>query len=216
MERSGTATPAYLTQPETAELLRCSTSKVSQLRFSGKLAYIPGRPVLIEESDIRQYLDSYRCDAIPHKSQIAAREAAARTTSTEVTVALSESPAHAMHSMEYTYVPKRSLRLTLFTIPEAAIELGLSQKQLRRRMKHRNISYIPGRPVMFEQSDIDGYRNRLAAIARAKLPPEPGSPEALAAQRADTRRWLAMTILKDRWRAENKRMKLAAQTLDQS
>lgn len=42
---------------EVAEILRCSTEKVKRLRLSGKLAYQPGRPVLIDEADLLAYLD---------------------------------------------------------------------------------------------------------------------------------------------------------------
>ncbi len=49
-------TMRYLTQPEVADILRCSTSKITRLRLSGQLSYIPGRPVLISESDLNDYL----------------------------------------------------------------------------------------------------------------------------------------------------------------
>ena len=49
-------TPVFLTEPEVAERLRCSTSKIKRLRFAGKLAYIPGRPVLVDEADLEMYL----------------------------------------------------------------------------------------------------------------------------------------------------------------
>ncbi|ESX21412.1 helix-turn-helix domain-containing protein [Mesorhizobium sp. LSJC264A00] len=42
-----------LTQDEVAKRLRCSTQKVKRLRISGQMAYIPGRPVLIEEADLK-------------------------------------------------------------------------------------------------------------------------------------------------------------------
>lgn len=49
-----------LTEAEVAERLRCSTSKVKRLRLSGKLAYLPGRPVLVDEADLAAYLDSVK------------------------------------------------------------------------------------------------------------------------------------------------------------
>nr|RAV97908.1 DNA-binding protein [Aerococcus urinae] len=49
-----------LTEPEVAERLRCSREKVKRLRLSGKLAYIPGRPLLVDEVDLAAYLASIR------------------------------------------------------------------------------------------------------------------------------------------------------------
>ncbi|OQP84615.1 DNA-binding protein [Rhizobium rhizosphaerae] len=46
-----------LTEPEAAQILQCSTSKIKRLRFAGKLAYVPGRPVLIDEKDLAAYID---------------------------------------------------------------------------------------------------------------------------------------------------------------
>jgi len=54
---------SFLTEPEVAEILGCSTSKVKRLRFGGELRYVGGRPVLISKADLDRY--------------IAAREAAA-------------------------------------------------------------------------------------------------------------------------------------------
>lgn len=47
----------FRTEPEVADILRCSTSKVKRLRLSGALPYIPGRPVLIAEEDLAEYLE---------------------------------------------------------------------------------------------------------------------------------------------------------------
>ncbi|TPI64275.1 helix-turn-helix domain-containing protein [Mesorhizobium sp. B3-1-3] len=54
-----------LTQDEAAAILRCSASKVKRLRITGRLAYLPGRPVLIEESDLEAYMESVRRAAKP-------------------------------------------------------------------------------------------------------------------------------------------------------
>ncbi|RWA81457.1 MAG: DNA-binding protein [Mesorhizobium sp.] len=54
-----------LTQAEVAERLRCSEQKVKRLRKSKELAYIPGRPVLIDEHDLIQYLERNKCPALP-------------------------------------------------------------------------------------------------------------------------------------------------------
>ena len=45
-----------LTEPETAERLRCSTSKIKRLRKAGVLPFIPGRPVLIDSVVLNAYL----------------------------------------------------------------------------------------------------------------------------------------------------------------
>lgn len=43
---------AILTEAEAAERLGCSVSKLKKLRYAGRLAFIPGRPVLILERDL--------------------------------------------------------------------------------------------------------------------------------------------------------------------
>lgn len=50
----------YLLEKEVAELLRCSKSRVKQLRLSGKLPYIEGRPVLVDRKDLRQFIDDLK------------------------------------------------------------------------------------------------------------------------------------------------------------
>ena len=45
-----------LLESEVAQMLRCSTSKVKRLRLSGKLPFIPGRPVLIKQDDVDEYI----------------------------------------------------------------------------------------------------------------------------------------------------------------
>lgn len=52
-----------LTEPEVAEMLRCSTTKIKRLRLDGKLTYLPGRPVLIERQAVRDYLERVRVPA---------------------------------------------------------------------------------------------------------------------------------------------------------
>jgi hypothetical protein len=49
-----------LTEREVAERLRCAKTKVKRLRLSGRLVYIPGRPPLIDERDLKEYIDSVR------------------------------------------------------------------------------------------------------------------------------------------------------------
>ena len=53
-------TPKLLTEPEAAEILRCSPYTVARLRKAGKLPYIPGRPVLIDEADLLVYIESVK------------------------------------------------------------------------------------------------------------------------------------------------------------
>jgi excisionase family DNA binding protein len=64
----------YLTEREVAERMRCSTSKVKRLRFTGGLPYIPGRPVLISEADLEEFLNArkLRLDApkLPEKAPV--------------------------------------------------------------------------------------------------------------------------------------------------
>lgn len=45
-----------LTESEVAERLQCSVSKIKRLRLSGQLPYLPGRPVLVDEKDLDQYV----------------------------------------------------------------------------------------------------------------------------------------------------------------
>lgn len=54
------ARDVLLTMEEVAQRLRCSASKVRHLKDAGKLAYIPGRPVYILESDLNDYLERVR------------------------------------------------------------------------------------------------------------------------------------------------------------
>ncbi|WP_072346564.1 helix-turn-helix domain-containing protein [Devosia enhydra] len=49
-----------LLEREVAEILRCSTSTVKRLRFSGALRYLVGRPVRIWRQDLDAYLRSAR------------------------------------------------------------------------------------------------------------------------------------------------------------
>ncbi|MGE7469764.1 helix-turn-helix domain-containing protein [Bosea sp. NPDC003192] len=45
-----------MTEREVAAYLRCSTKKVQRLRLDGRLAYIPGRPPLIDRDDLLAYI----------------------------------------------------------------------------------------------------------------------------------------------------------------
>ncbi|MCH4543183.1 helix-turn-helix domain-containing protein [Ochrobactrum sp. A-1] len=50
-----------MTEAEVAARMRCSRSKIKALRLSGKLPYLPGRPVLIDEKDLNEYLERIKC-----------------------------------------------------------------------------------------------------------------------------------------------------------
>lgn len=73
-----------LTEKEVAERLRCAVSKVRRLRRTGKLAFLPGRPVLIREEDLRSYIEGAlklnppidKAPASKHATPQAAREKA--------------------------------------------------------------------------------------------------------------------------------------------
>jgi hypothetical protein len=43
-------------EAEVAAVLRCDRQKVKRLRLSGKLPYLPGRPVLIDEADLAAFI----------------------------------------------------------------------------------------------------------------------------------------------------------------
>jgi hypothetical protein len=52
-----------LTEPEVAERLRCSTSKIKRLRLSGQLPYLSGRPLLIAEEDLEAFISARKRSA---------------------------------------------------------------------------------------------------------------------------------------------------------
>ena len=49
-----------LLQSEAAEFLGCSLQQVKRLRLSGRLPYIPGRPVLLDKADLVAFLHEER------------------------------------------------------------------------------------------------------------------------------------------------------------
>jgi hypothetical protein len=51
-------TAIYLTEPEVAKILRRHPSAIKRLRLAGKLAYLPGRPVLIARTALEDYIGS--------------------------------------------------------------------------------------------------------------------------------------------------------------
>jgi hypothetical protein len=64
-----------LTQDEVAVILKCKSGKVAKLRKFGQLAYLPGRPVKIEEKELQRYLDDER--ARKQKPKLSQAEATA-------------------------------------------------------------------------------------------------------------------------------------------
>ena len=58
-------TNRFFTEPEVAEILRCSTSKVKRLRLGGRLSYLPGRPLLISEADLNAFIAAETRAATP-------------------------------------------------------------------------------------------------------------------------------------------------------
>lgn len=49
-----------LTQAEAARMLRCSPAKLARERRLGRLAYIPGRPVMLRLEDVLEWLERRR------------------------------------------------------------------------------------------------------------------------------------------------------------
>ena len=47
----------FLTQEEVATLLRKSVKTVARLRQSGELAWLPGSPILVAETEVSAYLE---------------------------------------------------------------------------------------------------------------------------------------------------------------
>ena len=54
---AGSTDVRFLTQEEVAKLLRKSVKTVARLRQSGELAWLPGSPVLIAETEVSAYLE---------------------------------------------------------------------------------------------------------------------------------------------------------------
>ncbi|ACI57424.1 conserved hypothetical protein [Rhizobium leguminosarum bv. trifolii WSM2304] len=52
-----------ITEQEASEILRCSAEKIKRLRLSGRLAYIPGRPVMIDEADLLAFIEASKIRA---------------------------------------------------------------------------------------------------------------------------------------------------------
>lgn len=52
-----------LTEQEVAQRLRSSVARVRKLRLTGQLAYIRGRPVLVDEADLARFIEARRAKA---------------------------------------------------------------------------------------------------------------------------------------------------------
>ncbi|MCP1546984.1 MULTISPECIES: helix-turn-helix domain-containing protein [Methylorubrum] len=48
------------TEAEVAERLNCSVARIRKLRAAGRLAFLPGRPVLVTERDFNAFVESER------------------------------------------------------------------------------------------------------------------------------------------------------------
>lgn len=55
-----TTVEKLFTEAEVAERLNCSVARIRKLRAAGRLAYLPGRPVLITERDFNAFVESER------------------------------------------------------------------------------------------------------------------------------------------------------------
>src|SRR4029077_123078 len=58
LSRAASSMRLLLTQNEAAKLLHCSLKKVARLRAAGAFPWIPGRPPLIAEEDLTQWLNT--------------------------------------------------------------------------------------------------------------------------------------------------------------
>ncbi|BAU89651.1 hypothetical protein MPPM_1046 [Methylorubrum populi] len=55
-----TTVEKLFTEAEVAERLNCSVARIRKLRAAGRLAYLPGRPVLVTERDFNAFVESER------------------------------------------------------------------------------------------------------------------------------------------------------------
>ncbi len=63
--KSGGLMVRLLTENEVARVLRCSPEKIRKLRRDGLLAFVPSRPVMIDEADLAAYVESVKARARP-------------------------------------------------------------------------------------------------------------------------------------------------------
>ncbi|WEZ82193.1 helix-turn-helix domain-containing protein [Rhizobium sp. 32-5/1] len=76
--------------------------------------------------------------------------------------------------------------IRLLTQAEAAKRMGVSVEKLKRLRGQGMISYIPGRPVLFDEKDVDEFAAAYAERKRVKAALKvPGSPEYLEKKRQD-------------------------------
>lgn len=67
--------PNLMSEQEVADLLRCARSRVKRLRLTGELAYLPGRPVMIDEVDVIAYVQSSKIRAAIPPGKVMPRKA---------------------------------------------------------------------------------------------------------------------------------------------
>ncbi|MDW5315510.1 hypothetical protein [Rhizobium sp. PL01] len=76
--------------------------------------------------------------------------------------------------------------IKFLTEAETAKRLRISGEQLKRLRLTRRISYIPGRPLLFEFDDVENFAAARDEAKRAKAALKvPGSPEYLEKKRHD-------------------------------
>ena len=74
-----------MTEREVAAYLRCSCKTVQRLRQAGRLAYLPGRPLLIDQDDFLEFIkgemQSHRAMGPPTREEMLAAQEAAQQSS---------------------------------------------------------------------------------------------------------------------------------------
>jgi hypothetical protein len=155
--------PKLLLEAEAAEKLRCSTGTVKRLRLGGKLGYIPGRPVTIEEKDLEIYVASAKRRRVLRKEKLKTRR---------VNRAKGQSEA-----FEYVSAGAAPRPFVLLTIAEAAIKFERTPRQIRYLCLRGRVPYIVGRPGLIDEADMVDYFESKRLAALAKIPPALGTPE---------------------------------------
>lgn len=93
--------------------------------------------------------------------------------------------------------------IILLTQSEVAKKMGKSESVVQSLRKRGRISYIPGRPVLFEARDVDAYiAARDAAIYAKKAPYIAGTPEYEARIAHEQYMRIEVYYLRQRIRAE--------------
>jgi hypothetical protein len=162
----------FLTEREAAGILGCSKWKVHDLRISGKLSYLPSRPVAISRRSVDRYLENER-----HRKESEARYEAG----------LSSLP------RPIPPVEVEAVGNALLLQIEVAKYLRCSLRHVRRLRKEGMLPYLPSRPIKIVQRDLAEYVEsalvRTSTGQRAQLPP------GVTAVQASARLWALTAIL---------------------